>query len=119
MPKVIYEKILNDSLLYINMHLQLADQSICYLEGVLEEVVIRVGQSYVPVDFVVMETGVDEKEPIILGRPFLCTIKAIIYAEYAKIVISIKDKKGRFTFKNHVLKTPTALKQFHQQEEQE
>ena len=36
MPKVIYEKILNDSLLYTNMHLQLADQSICYPEGVLE-----------------------------------------------------------------------------------
>ena len=92
------------------MCLQLADQSICYPEGVLEEVVIRVGQSYVPVDFVVMETGVDEKAPIILGRPFLCTTKAIIYAEYAKIVLSIKDKKERFTFKNHVLKAPATSK---------
>jgi len=108
MPKVIYKKILNDPLLYTNMHLQLADQSICYPEGVLEEVVIRVGQSYVPVDFMVMETGVDEKAPIILGRPFLCTTKAIIYAEYAKIVLCIKDKKERFTFKNRVLKAPAA-----------
>ena len=81
MPKVIYEKIWNDLLLYTNMRLQLADQSICYPEGVLEEVVSSVGQSYVPVDFVVMETGADEKAPIILGRPFLCTTKAIIYAE--------------------------------------
>jgi len=56
MPKVIDEKILNDSLLYTNICLQLADQSNCYPEGVLEEVVIRVGQSYVPLDFVVMET---------------------------------------------------------------
>ena len=38
------------------MRLQLADQSICYPDGVLEEVVIIVGQSYVPADFVVMET---------------------------------------------------------------
>jgi len=44
MPKVIYQKILNDPLLYTNMCLQLVDQSICYPEGVLEEVVIRVGQ---------------------------------------------------------------------------
>ena len=73
-PKAIYEKILNDPLLYTNMRLQLADQSICYPEGVLEEVVIRVGQSYVLVYFVVMETGVDEKAPIILGRLFLCTV---------------------------------------------
>jgi len=119
MPKVIYEKILNDPLLYTNMHLQLADQSICYSEGVLEEVLIRVGQSYVPVDFMVMETGVDEKAPIILGRPFLCTTKAIIYAEHAKIVLSIKDTKERFAFKNHILKAPATPKQFYQQEEQE
>ena len=119
MPRVIYEKILNDSLLYTNMRLQLVDQSICYPEGVLEEVVIRVGQSYVPIDFVVMETGVDEKAPIILGRPFLCTIKAIIYAEHAKIVLSIKDKKERFAFKNRVLKAPAAPKQFYQQGKQD
>ena len=80
MPKVIYEKILNDSLLYTNMHLQLVDQSICYPEGVLEEVVIRVGQSYVRVDFVVMETEVDEKAPIILGRPFLCLLVFLMHS---------------------------------------
>jgi len=119
MPKVIYEKILNDPFLYTNMCLQLVDQSICYPEGVLEEVVIRVGQSYVPVDFIVMETGVDEKAPIILGRPFLCTTKAIIYAAYTKIALSIKDKKERFTFKNRVLKAPVAPKQFYQQGKQE
>jgi hypothetical protein len=67
MPKVIYEKILGNPLLYTNMRLQLADQSICYLEGVLEEAIIRVGQSYVLVDFVVVETGGDERAPIILG----------------------------------------------------
>jgi len=54
-----------------------------------------------------------------LGRPFLCTTKAIIYAEHTKIVLSIKDKKERFTFKNHVLKAPAALKQFYQQGKQE
>jgi hypothetical protein len=34
---------------------------------------------------VVVETGGDERVPIILGRPFLCTTKAIIYAEHTKI----------------------------------
>jgi hypothetical protein len=49
------------------MCLQLADQSICYPKGVLEEVIVRVGQSYVLVDFVVVEIGGDERAPIILG----------------------------------------------------
>jgi hypothetical protein len=49
MPKVIYDKILGDPLLYTNMRLQLADQTLCYHEGVLQDAIIRVGQSYVPV----------------------------------------------------------------------
>jgi hypothetical protein len=67
MPKVIYDKILGDHLLYTNMRLQLADQTMCYPEGVLEDVIIRVGQSYVLVDFMVVEIGGDERAPIILG----------------------------------------------------
>jgi hypothetical protein len=67
MPKVIYEKILGNPLLYTNMRLQLVDQSVCYPEGVLEEAIACVGQSYVLVDFVIVETGGDERAPIILG----------------------------------------------------
>jgi hypothetical protein len=106
MPKVIYEKILGDHLLYTNMRLQLAYQSLCYPKGVLEDAIIRVGQSYVPVDFVVLETGGDEMAPIILGRPFLSTTKAIIYADSAKIYFTIKDKEKKFSFKNPILQSP-------------
>jgi hypothetical protein len=94
MSKVIYEKILGNPLLYINMRLHLSDQSICYPKGVLEEAIVHVGQSYVPVDFVVVKTGGDERALIILGRPFLCITKAIIYTEHAKIVFCIKDKRS-------------------------
>jgi hypothetical protein len=105
MHKVIYDKILGDPLLYTNMRLQLADQTLCYPEGVFEDAIIRVGQSYIPVDFVVVDIGGDEKSPIILGRPFLCTMKAIIYAEHAKIVFTIKDKKEKFSFRSQMLHT--------------
>jgi hypothetical protein len=30
-------------------------------------------------------------------------MKAIIYAEHAKIIFTIKDKKEKFSFKNHML----------------
>jgi hypothetical protein len=40
MPKVVYEKILGDPLLFTNMHLQLEDQSLCYPKGVLEDAII-------------------------------------------------------------------------------
>jgi hypothetical protein len=44
MPKVIHEKIVEDPLLYTNIHLQLVDWTLCYPEGVLEDAIIKVGQ---------------------------------------------------------------------------
>jgi hypothetical protein len=57
-------------------------------------------------DFVVVETGGSENAPIILGRPFLATVKAIIYADTAKIIFIINGRKERFNFKNKILKAP-------------
>ena len=91
MPNIIYEKIHGDTLLYTNMRLQLADQSLCYPKGIVEDIYVRVGCSYVPIDFVVLETGGDVRAPIILGRSFLSTTKAIIYVDSAKICFIIKD----------------------------
>jgi hypothetical protein len=60
------------------MCLQLADLSLCHSDGILDDVCRGVGHSYVAADFVVVETGGSENAPIILGRPFLATAKAII-----------------------------------------
>ena len=107
MPKVIYDQINRDTLLYTNMHLHLAYHSLCYPKGVLEDAIVRVGQSYVLVDFVILETGGDVRAPIILGQPFLSTAKAIIYTDSAKIFFTIKDRKEKFTFKNRILHSPS------------
>ena len=117
MPKVIYEEILGDPLLYTNMRLQLVDQSLCYPKGVLEDVIVQVGQSYIPVDFVVLEMGGDERAPIILGQPFLSIAKAIIYTDSAKICFIIKDRKEKFSFKNHILQSPRHPQTSYQPEE--
>jgi hypothetical protein len=54
----------------------------------------------------VLEIGGDERAPIILGRPFLSTANAIIYTDSAKICVTIKDKKEKFSFKDHILYSP-------------
>ena len=53
-------------MLYTNMYFLLAGQSLYYPKGVLEDAIVRVGQSYVPIDFVVLETCGDVRAPIIL-----------------------------------------------------
>jgi hypothetical protein len=40
MSKVIYEKMFDYPLLYTTMCLQLADQSLCYAQGILEDIYV-------------------------------------------------------------------------------
>jgi hypothetical protein len=54
---------------------------------------------------VVLETCGDERASIILGKPFLSTTKAIIYADTTKICFMIKDKE-KFSFKDRMLYSP-------------
>jgi len=68
---------------------------------------VRVGTLYAPADFVVIETGTDERAPI-LGRPFLNTSGVVIYASAAKINFYIKGRTKTFSFKN---KTTQILEQ--------
>nr|XP_016437000.1 PREDICTED: uncharacterized protein LOC107763087 [Nicotiana tabacum] len=58
--------------------LQLADRSIAYPEGVMEDVLLQIRKFIFPVDFIILDYEADEQVPIILGRPLLATGDAII-----------------------------------------
>ena len=72
------------------MSLQLADRSIVYPYGILEDVPIKIGDYYVPGDFFILEMEEDHQIPIILGRPFLATAGAIIDVKRGKILLDWK-----------------------------
>ena len=98
MPRVLYEKFFHP-LLETTMCLQLADRTLSFPKGILKNLCVRVGTLYAPPDFVVIETGTDERAPIILRRPFLNTSGVVIYASAAKISFYIKGRKETFSFK--------------------
>jgi hypothetical protein len=58
MPKVIYEQLYHDSLVPTPMNLQLADQSIQCPVEIMEDIPIRIRNSFVLVDFMVLEMDV-------------------------------------------------------------
>ncbi|XP_073120635.1 uncharacterized protein [Henckelia pumila] len=58
--------------------LQLADRSIKYLRGIVEDVLVKVDKFIFPVDFVVLDMKEDLEIPLILGRPFLANGKSLI-----------------------------------------
>ena len=72
----------------------------------MKNLYVRVGTLYAPADFVVIETDTDERAPIILGRPFLNTLGAVIYASAAKISFYVKGRKETFFFKNKTTQIP-------------
>jgi len=73
MPLYIYERLGIGELKSTRMTLQLADRSVKYPDGIIEDVLVKVGEIYIPTDFVVMEMEEDNQVPILLGRPFLAT----------------------------------------------
>jgi hypothetical protein len=58
--------------------LTLADQSTIYSKGNIEDIQVRITDLEFPVDFMILDVEEDKEHPIILGRPFLATAKAII-----------------------------------------
>jgi hypothetical protein len=101
MPKVIYDQLNHDSLIPTAMHLQLADQLIRRPMGMAEDIPMRIWNPFIPVDFMVLEMHVSHQIPLILGRPFLSTIGAMIDVAARIIKLNISGKEETFTFSMH------------------
>ena len=76
--------------------LQLADRSIKRPYGVVEDLLVKVDKFIFPADFVVLDMEVDEEIPLILGRPFLATGRALIDVEQGELMLRVQDEKVTF-----------------------
>jgi hypothetical protein len=97
MPRDVFEKLCLP-LEPTGMCLELGDNSIRYPLGIAEDVPVKVGHHFIPVDFVVLEMGGREKPPLILGRPFLKTVGATIDVGKGEINFDINGEKSSFKF---------------------
>ncbi|XP_074291040.1 uncharacterized protein LOC141617793 [Silene latifolia] len=59
--------------------------SIKHPMGILEDVPVKIGKFFIPVDFVGIDIAEDSRVPIILGRPFLHTAGAIIDVRHGSL----------------------------------
>nr|GEW51958.1 reverse transcriptase domain-containing protein [Tanacetum cinerariifolium] len=78
MPFSVWKKLSLPDLTPTCMTLELADRSISRLVRVAKDVYVKVGSFYFPVDFVVVDFDADPRVPLILGRSFLKTGRALI-----------------------------------------
>ncbi|GJT01958.1 putative nucleotidyltransferase, ribonuclease H [Tanacetum coccineum] len=80
------------------MSIQLADRSIKYPIGVCENLLVKISKFIFPVDFVFLEMDEDELVPIILGRPFLATARAVINVHEGKLSLKVRiNHDGEWT----------------------
>ncbi|KAJ9178339.1 hypothetical protein P3X46_010230 [Hevea brasiliensis] len=87
-----------------HISLQLADRTIKYPEGILENVPLKVGKFYIPVDFVILDMEEDSNIPIILGRPFLATAGALIDVKGEKLTLRVGEEQLIFNINNTMKK---------------
>ncbi|KAJ9173785.1 hypothetical protein P3X46_016889 [Hevea brasiliensis] len=88
MPLSIYEKLNMGDLKPTHISLQLADRTIKYPEGILENVPLKE----------------DSNIPIILGRPFLATAGALIDVKGEKLTLRVGEEQLIFNINNTMKK---------------
>nr|GEX27356.1 reverse transcriptase domain-containing protein [Tanacetum cinerariifolium] len=78
MPLSVWNKLSLPELSPTCMTLELANRLISHPIGVAEDVFVKVGTFHFPADFVVVDFDTDPRVPLILGRSFLKTKRALI-----------------------------------------
>jgi hypothetical protein len=61
--------------------------------GIAEDIPVRIRNSFVPVDFVVLKMDVCHQIPLIIGRPFLSSTEAMI--DVAARIIKAQHQQER------------------------
>ncbi|GJZ35436.1 reverse transcriptase domain-containing protein [Tanacetum coccineum] len=78
MPLLIYEKLGVGPLKPTRMTLELANRSVTFPMGIAKVVINKVEKFNFLADFIIVEFKADPRVPIILGRPFLRTARALM-----------------------------------------
>ncbi|GJR73994.1 reverse transcriptase domain-containing protein [Tanacetum coccineum] len=78
------------------MSVRLADRSLQYPVGIVENMLVKVGKFIFPADFIILKMEEDSKVPIILGRPFLHTTDAVIQVKQKQLNLGVGTKRMIF-----------------------
>jgi len=83
------------------IQLQMADQTFQEVKSTVTDVPVKIDDHFVYTDFQVIDMGEDEYDPlVILGRPFLSTVKAIIYIGIGEVHMHFPLEKRRQIIKD-------------------
>nr|GEU42589.1 hypothetical protein [Tanacetum cinerariifolium] len=93
MPLSVWKKLGLPKLISTRMTLELANRAICTLDGIARDVFVPVGKFTFLANFVIVDYKSDPRVPIILGRPFLWTARALIDVHGEEMILCDSDER--------------------------
>ena len=96
MPLSVVKRLSLGELTPTNMTLKMADRTMAQPEGVLKDVLIKVGKFIFPVDFVVMDIEDDMQVLVLFGTPFLATRAALIDVKKGELTLKVGEEAVHF-----------------------
>jgi len=100
MPYYVYAQLGLKELKQTNFNIEMADSSVKTSRGMVENVLVRIFELIVPVDFVVIDTEQNhnkaEELDVLLGRPFMATTRTNIDVCSGDVSMTVKGKTIRF-----------------------
>jgi hypothetical protein len=76
----------------------MADPSLRKPEGVAKDILLKIRDTYIPIDFFVLDMGHNKKVPLILGRPFLNTTNAVLHVGSGHVSFHMQGQTMRCPF---------------------
>ncbi|CAL8993287.1 unnamed protein product, partial [Prunus brigantina] len=100
MPYSVYQELGLEGMKKTSTRLELADHSIKYPKGIVEDILVQVNTLILPADFVVMDMEDnpygDRVDPILLGRPFMATADTIIKVKDGTLSMTVLGETVEF-----------------------
>ncbi|XP_039144038.1 uncharacterized protein LOC120281228 [Dioscorea cayenensis subsp. rotundata] len=96
MPLSIFKKLNLGEARPTTVTLQLADRSLKHPRGVIEDVLVKIDKFIFPTDFIVLDMEEDKDIPILLGRPFLATGRALIDVQKGELCLRVQEEEVTF-----------------------
>ncbi|GJR62508.1 reverse transcriptase domain-containing protein [Tanacetum coccineum] len=95
-PLSVWKKLSLPELTHLVMTLEIADRSITQPIGIAEDVDVKVGKFQFPTDYVVIDFDADPRVPLILGRSFLNTGRALIDVYEGELTLRVGKEAVTF-----------------------
>ncbi|XP_076954978.1 uncharacterized protein LOC143629637 [Bidens hawaiensis] len=74
------------------MRTQLADRSVKYPRGIVENMLVKIDKFVFPIGFVILDMDEDTLKPLILGRPLLATSRELTGVCTGKLTLRVEDE---------------------------